>query len=184
MQLVFICIGAVAVVLVLNLVLTLGLASRLRVFQEEVARGAMRDPALPRRGDLVGTFDITTTQGERMTSAALSDGVSLVGIFAPGCSDCARVRAELLATPPPIPFVAFIDCAGSQQAEEQGRAIAEQLTPIAKVALTRTGDSAMLAFRDAGFPTLIRVERGVVTASGHRLADVLGDLQSFAPSAG
>jgi hypothetical protein len=175
-MLVFISIGAIAVVLVLNLVMTLGLATRLRNLQSDFARGTMRDPSLPRPGDLVGHLDVTTTQGERVTNATLSEGVTLVGIFAPGCPDCARIRSQLLATPPAIPFFAFIDCTGPTLAEEQGRAVADSLTTIAKVALTRQGEPAQLAFRDSGFPTLIRLEGGVVTASGHRLADVLPDL--------
>lgn len=41
---------------------------------------------------------------------------------------------------------------------------------------------AMLAFREAGFPTLIRLEDGVVTASGHRLADIFPDMKPRPPA--
>jgi len=177
----FIGIGAIVVALLLNLGLTLGLATRVHKLQEEVNRGLMRDPALPRPGDVVGAFDARAIGDERVTSATLSKGVQLVGIFAPGCPDCARVRGQLLATPPPMPFVAFIDVAGSPEVELEGRAVADTMTPIAKVVITRQGEAPLLAFREAGVPTLIRLENGVVTASGHRLADVLPELPAQAP---
>ena len=171
-MIVFLCIGALALVLVLNLALTLGLATRVRTLQEEVVRGASRDPSLPRPGDAVGAFEVTTTTGERLSDATLSVDTQLVGYFAPGCADCTHVRSQLLAAPPEVPFVAFIDCSGTEEAEAEGKRVADQMAPIAKVALTRLGEPAMAAFREAGVPTLILVERGIVVASGHRLNDI------------
>lgn len=178
MQLVWICLGALAATVVLHFSMTLALARRLRSLQLEVGRSTMRDPALPRPGDVVGGFAATTTAGDIVTNESFAEGASLVGIFTPGCPDCARVREQLLASPPALPFVALIDCT---LAEDLAHDVAVALQPIAKVVLARRGDPALGAFRDAGFPTLIRVDHGVVTASGHRLADVLPDGAWFAP---
>lgn len=163
-------ITAVAALVALNLAMTLALAQRLRAVQETVAQGAMRDPSLPRPGDRVGAFTATTLAGESLTEAALADGTSLIGFFAPGCSTCALVRTQLLERPPAIRMFAFVDRSDD---EARAREVASALARVAQVALTDLGDPVTLAFREAGVPTLIRVESGSVAASGHRLADVL-----------
>lgn len=163
-------LAALALLLVANLAMTLALAQRVRSVQATVAQGLMRDPALPRPGDPVGDFAVTTIEGEKVTDAALRDGTALVGFFAPGCSTCALVRSQLLERPPSVPMFAFVDCSAD---EAEARSVATSLAAVARVALTHIGDPVTLAFREAGVPTLIRVERGSVVASGHRLADVL-----------
>jgi hypothetical protein len=162
--------AALAVLTVANLAMTLALAQRLRGLQETVAQGAMRDPSLPRPGDRVGAFVARTLAGETVTEAEFAGGTALVGFFAPGCSTCTLVRSQLIERPPSIPMFAFVDESDNEAAAHD---VARSLARVAQVALTRVGDPVTLAFREAGVPTLIRVERGSVVASGHRLADVM-----------
>ncbi len=151
----------------LNLLMTLSLAGRVRVLQES---GALRDPALPKVGERVNAFSTTTVKGEPVTQAIFDEGPTLVGYFSPGCSNCELVRAQLLEKPPSIPLFAFVV---NDELDQLTQAVAEQLAPIARVVVSKATDAPARAFREAGYPTLIRVERGSVVASGHRLAEVL-----------
>ncbi len=157
---------AVAALASLNLVLTLGLARRVRTLQE----GSTRDPSLPHVGDRPEAFEAVTLQGERLTQSSCARGSALVGFFAPGCETCIAVRAHLLENPPGMPLYAFVV---SPERDQETEETAKSLTAIAKVAVVAYGEPASKAFGDSGYPTLIRLHDGAVTASGHRIADVL-----------
>jgi len=164
--------GAVlAVLVVLNLLLTFALIGRLRALQEAVSQlPAARDPALPQPGDPVGPFQATTQGGESVSDSALRAGVTLVGFFTPGCRPCTTVREQLLASPPAVPMLAFVE--GGPE-DEASRTLAAALGQVARVAYMAEDDSVAKAFRQAGYPTLVRVEDGVVAAAGHHLHEVL-----------
>lgn len=164
--------GAVlAVLVVLNLVLTFALIGRLRTLQETVANQVpARDPALPKPGDEVGRFETTTSEGEPLTDNTLREGTTLVGFFTPGCRPCANVRKLLLASPPSIPLLAFVE--GSPE-DPEALALGTSLSQVARVAYLTEGDPVTQAIKQAGYPTLVLVERGVVAASGHYLHEVL-----------
>jgi thiol-disulfide isomerase/thioredoxin len=171
MQLLALSGAVLAVLVVLNLLLTFALIGRIRVLQALVEKMMGKDPSLPQPGDLVGRFEVTTPEGELLSDAALRSGVSLVGFFAPNCEPCAAMRAQLLATPPPLPLVAIVE--GSADDAAASRELGTALSRVARVFYATAGDSVTRAFRSAGFPTLIRVENGMVTAAGHKLHDVL-----------
>jgi hypothetical protein len=118
----------------------------------------------------VGTFQATTPEGELLSNESLKTGVALVGFFTTKCVPCSTLRAQLLEAPPALPLVAFVE--GSAE-DPEALAMAEALKRVARVAYTENNDALHLAFKPAGYPTLIRVENGVVAASGHFLADVL-----------
>jgi thiol-disulfide isomerase/thioredoxin len=163
--------GAVLAVLVmLNLLLTFALIRRVRVLQEMVSKGPARDPALPQPGDAVGAFQAATPEGGLLTDEALRSGVNLVGFFTTGCHPCATVRAQLLESPPKLPLMAFVEGRADDPA---ARELGTSLSAIARVAYITEADSVAKAFRSAGYPTLIRVENGTVAAAGHQLGDVL-----------
>jgi hypothetical protein len=168
-------VAVVAAVLVLaNLALTIALAQRVRQLQLVVAQGGMRDPALPRPGDRVGAFTLTTLAGARLTEATLGEGESLVGFFRAGCPTCSQLRTQLLAQPLAVPMLAVVVFFGHDERDRAAASIvADSLRPIAEVAVTRDDDGVVRAFRESGYPTLIRVARGHVVAAGHRLVDVL-----------
>jgi thiol-disulfide isomerase/thioredoxin len=156
---------------VLNPLLTLALIKRMRSLQESMAGLVLsRDPALPQPGEKVGRFSATTVDGAPFTEAVLQDGKTLVGFFAPGCRPCASLRAQLLASPPPMPLMAFVEGAPE---EADAMALGVSLKSVARVAFLGQDDSVTRAIKQAGFPTLVIVERGVVTAAGHYLHEIL-----------
>lgn len=169
-QFLVVVVAVVAALAVLNLLLTLALIKRVRVLQELVAQTPRRDPALPRPGDPVGAFQVTTQEGERLSDESLKTGVSLVGFFTPNCLPCATVRAQLLESPPAIPVLVFVE---GTEGDLEASTLAASLKHVARVAYTADNDTLHRAFRPAGYPTLIRVENGAIAASGHVLADVL-----------
>lgn len=169
-QLLVVVVGAVGALAVVNFLLSMALIRRVRVLQELVERTPQRDPNLPKTGEAIGSFQATTLQGETLSNETLKPGVSLVGFFTTHCKPCAALRAQLLESPPTLPVVAFVE--GPADDPEVGE-MAEALKRIARVVYTRNNDALHQAFKPAGYPTLIRVENGVVAASGHALADVL-----------
>lgn len=169
-QLLVVVVAVVGALAVLNLLLSLALIRRVRVLQEAVAQTPRRDPALPRAGESIGPFQVTTPEGEHLSDEALKRGVSLVGFFTPHCLPCATVRSQLLESPPAIPLLCFVEGSPS---DPDSSALAASLKRVARVVFTEENDALHRAFKPAGYPTLIRVENGAVAASGHALADVL-----------
>lgn len=170
MELLVIGLVVLAGLMVVNFLLTFALLGRVKSLQQLAETSAGRDPALPKVGDPVGRFQATTADGALVTDEALRSGVVLVGFFAPGCRPCATVREQLLESPPKLPVMAFVE--GDDDAAE-ARVLGGALSKVAQVTYTAQGDSVLKAFRQAGFPTLIRVENGTVAASGHHLHEVL-----------
>lgn len=168
--LLFAVVALVGAIGLLNLLLTFGVIARVRVLQEAVQTGVMRDPALPAPGDAVGAFQITAADGTQLSEAAVQGDPALVCFFMPGCQPCADVRAQLLLQPPALPLIAFVEGAGDDPEVQQ---IIESLRRLGPVAATQAGDAVTRAFKPAGFPTLIRTMKGSVAAAGHRLHQVL-----------
>ncbi|NVJ07630.1 hypothetical protein HUW63_20595 [Myxococcus sp. AM001] len=163
--------GVILSVLVVgNLLLTLALVGRLRTLQELIANQVvLRDPALPQKGEQVGSFEATTLDGETFTDAVLREGKTLVGFFTTGCRPCSSLRKQLLDSPPGMPLMAFEGDPNDPQTLELGASLKQ----VARVAFLTEGDSVTRAIKQAGYPTLVLVERGVVAASGHHLHEVL-----------
>jgi len=160
----------VGVIGLLNLILIFGVIGRVRVLQEAVQTGVLRDPALPAPGDAVGAFQVTTEDGKPLSEAAVGGDEALVGFFTPGCQPCTDLRAQLLRQPPALPFIAFVE--GTSDDPEVQK-LTQSLRRLGPVAVTQSGDAVMRAFKPAGFPTLIRTAKGSVAAAGHRLHQVL-----------
>jgi hypothetical protein len=79
----------------------------------------------------------------------------------------------MLERPPSIFTLAVVVSFPDAHDEAKAHDIATSLSAIAEVTLSRDDGPAVRAFREAGYPTLIRVEGGQVAAAGHRLVDVL-----------
>jgi len=155
----------VGVIGLLNLILMFGVIGRVRVLQEAVQTGVLRDPALPAPGDPVGAFQVTTEDGKPVSEAAIGGDEALVCFFTPGCQPCADLRAQLLRQPPALPFIGFVE--GSSD-DPEVRTITESLRRLGPVAVTQSGDAVMRAFKPAGFPTLIRTARATTAWSPRR----------------
>ncbi|AEI61955.1 TlpA family protein disulfide reductase [Corallococcus macrosporus] len=164
--------GVILSVLVVgNLLLTLALVGRLRALQEMIANQVvLRDPALPQKGEPVGSFEATTLEGEAFTDAVLREGKTLVGFFTTGCRPCSSLRKQLVDSPPGMPLMAFVE---GDPDDPQTLELGASLKQVARVAFLTEGDSVTRAIKQAGYPTLVLVERGVVAASGHHLHEVL-----------
>lgn len=160
---------ALSVVSLATLAVLFALISRVRTLQELVVQNRTQD-GLPQRGDPIGRFEVTTTAGDVITDVSLALETTLVGFFLPNCVPCERVQAELRDRPPDVPMVAVIHAAAD---EISAVAMSDALSQFARVAYAGAEDSVSRAFRTAGYPTLLRVENGLVAAAGHRLRDVL-----------
>jgi hypothetical protein len=169
-NLMFAVVGLVGVIGLFNLLLTFGVIGRVRVLQEAVQTGVMRDPGLPSPGDAVGSFEVTTQDGHQLSEAAVQGDPALVCFFMPGCQPCADIRAQLLERPPALPLIAFVEGATD---DPEVQKIMQSLRPLGAVANTQAGDAVTRAFKPSGFPTLIRTRKGNVAAAGHRLNQVL-----------
>lgn len=169
-QLLVVVVGAVGALTIVNFLLSMALIRRVRVLQELVQQTPQRDPTLPKLGAAIGAFQATTLEGEPLSNETLKPGVSLVGFFTTHCKPCAALRVQLLESPPTLPFVAFVE---GNVDDPEVSAMAEALKRIARVVYTQNNDALHQAFKPTGYPTLIRVENGVVAASGHSLAEVL-----------
>lgn len=169
-SLVLAIVGLVGLVGLVNLILIFGVIGRVRVLQEAVQTGVLRDPDLPAPGQAVGAFQVTTEDGTQLSEAAVQGAPALVCFFTPGCQPCADLRAQLLARPPALPMFAFVEGAADDPEVQQ---ITRSLRRLGPVAVTRADDAVTRAFRPTGFPTLIRTLNGSVAAAGHRLSRVL-----------
>jgi hypothetical protein len=162
--------GLVGLIGVVNLILIFGVIGRVRELQEVVQTGVFRDPALPSPGASVGAFQVTTEDGQQLSETAILGDERLVCFFSPRCQPCADLRTQLLRQPPALPLIAFVEGASD---DPDVQLITANLRQLGPVAITQPGDPVHLAFKPAGFPTLIRTANGRVTAAGHRLHQVL-----------
>lgn len=163
-------VGVLVVTIVFHLLLTFGLIARIRTLQEMVEGQSNRDLELPAAGAAIGAFAAVTSAGEAISDAELRDGApTLVGFFTPNCKACEQEKAALLAQPPTLPLLAFVD--GSPEDPEAVSLIAA-LGKIGRAAFTH--EAAMTAFHNpTGFPTLYRIEQGAIAAAGHRVREVM-----------
>jgi hypothetical protein len=169
MQLLAVIVAVLAVTTVVHLFVTFGLIARFRAYQASTPL-VPRDPDLPEPGAAVKPFAAISAAGATLTDEMLASGATLVAFFTPHCRPCELAREKLLVAPPPLPMVAFINGSAEDAACQQ---LADGLGRVAQVAYTASDDSVTRAFRQAGYPTFIRVVNGTVAASSHRLDDVL-----------
>jgi hypothetical protein len=154
-----------AVLVLFNLVLTFGVIRRLRELQQQPLA---QDSGLPAAGTVIAEFEVTTSAGAKITTKDLADGSYLVGFFSAWCKPCQRLKTSLLENPVGERMIAFVD---DPAGDEESRVMAAELSAIAAVVIMRD-DAVTGAFNSVSFPTLVRVTNGVITAAGHRLADI------------
>lgn len=154
------------VIVVLHVLLTFGLVTKIRELQQHGGGLPARDPDLPQAGLVVRPFSVTDVDGVEITEAAL-DGPVRVGFFAAGCAPCTTLSDALAADPPVEPFIALVD--GDPEADITKRLLAK-LGGVGRVALIDVGHPVITAFAITSFPTLLHTHSGVVTASGSRMS--------------
>jgi hypothetical protein len=166
---VVVAVAVVAVATVFNLTLTLGLARRMRLELGTPAagEGTVGGPAFPTAGLRIGSFGEVGVDGREITDADVSEGERLVGYFSANCPACAHVRRRLLAQGAPLPLTAFV--AGSAEDPEVTE-LARDIAAVAEhVAIVDLDGPATLALAVEAYPTLVRLQDGIVRASGYKL---------------
>ncbi|KWT58917.1 hypothetical protein ADL21_25930 [Streptomyces albus subsp. albus] len=150
-------LALVAMIGVLDLVLTLGVIGRLRQHTELLSLGGESGPlpALPVGGE-VGAFTARTVDGEPLSREALA-GDTVVAFFSPTCKPC---RENLPA------FIRFARAAqdGATRtlavvvgdAERTASFVAE-LGPVTRVAVEDRGGPLCSAFGVSAYPATMRV---------------------------
>jgi hypothetical protein len=162
-----VAVALLAVFVVVNLILTIGLIRRIRTMAQE-GSSAPEIASKPQPGKRLGHFAVTTSEGRRFTERDLATGSHLVAFLSPTCPSCRAIKDQMAAGLAGESMVVFIAAFGDEQvAAEMVRA----LTPVAVTTLM-ADESAAEAFGSSAFPTLVRVVDGVITESGHRIDDL------------
>ncbi|WP_069767011.1 hypothetical protein [Streptomyces sp. LUP30] len=163
---------------VLNIMLTVGVLRRLREIEERTAYSGLDLTPGPLDvmlavGEQVGEFTTVTTEGEHLSDAFLSDGHTVVGIFAHGCGKCDERLPE---------FVSFVRAhgisrervlalmVGTPEQVEAKRALAE---PVSTVVIEELDGPVSLALAARVYPALAVIGPDkVVRATGSLIRHV------------
>lgn len=164
------------VVALLNLVLILAVIRRLRTLEQTSGR---RD-TLPVPGTRVGAFQARARDGTLITNETVAAGTRLVVFVSPECKACRDLTGELLGgRPTPQQLLLFVVSEGNPDADEQ---LARDLGAVGPVAVVRQPEVADAFGGITAYPTLLRVESGVVRAAAHRLRDLPAPEEAALPS--
>ncbi|WP_329430731.1 hypothetical protein OG339_23295 [Streptosporangium sp. NBC_01495] len=163
---------------VTNLILTVGVIRRLREHTAELATlrgggsgGVDVDVAMS-AGSSVGGFDATSVADLPVGLATLGER-PLAGFFSPHCQPCKERLpsfVEYAATRPGGRDAVLAVAVGTR---EETAALVELLRPVATVVVEPDRGPVQRAFGISGFPAFVLVEEGVVSASGYDLTPVL-----------
>jgi hypothetical protein len=169
-------VTAAALLAALDVVLVAALVRRLRPIQEALLVDAVvPDPALPQPGTRVAPFAVEAVGGRRMDERVVRSGVYLVGFFASMCLKCDAERRRLYERRLELPLLSFVY---NGDYRDKALALARSLAPLGPVAFLSEEVGRAFGHRpESGYPTLMRVEHGVIRAAGHSL-DELGEIAS------
>jgi hypothetical protein len=162
-------VAALAVGLGLNFLLLLGVLRRLRIVGTTRSSSEVDMPAV---GKPLASFAIETVDGRVIDSAFFTPGPVLLGFFARGCEACERAKAEISSRPPSEPFLALVRT--DDPTNPLDLELVRDLSKSGALVATYPMESEIM--RQVGarvFPTLIRVEKGIVTDASSRLRDVV-----------
>ncbi|MFD8556954.1 TlpA family protein disulfide reductase [Streptosporangium canum] len=150
----------VALLCLVNLVLTFGVIRRLRD-HESPAGGPVPETSV-RVGEEIGPFAATTTLGERVTADSLA-ARTFVGFFAPGCGPCHEKLPGFVnhVSGSTVPALAVVLGEGEEAAE-----MVTALEGAARVVISTREGAIGSAFRITGTPAFLTVEAGRVVATG------------------
>jgi thiol-disulfide isomerase/thioredoxin len=158
-----------------ELATTLAVLGKLRVAQRHIEQtGGLPDPLLPPRGTRVGPFRAPLADGPpgEITNAALRGRTVIIGFFTSNCLQCEAVCEQIEETPLGAPLIALVYTEPSDPPAAVSR-ILRRLAGLAQVAYLDAESQAAFAFRDdSGFPTLVKLQDGIVVAAGHGVAEL------------
>src|SRR5262245_16069380 len=162
-------VGAVALT---NLVLTMAIIRRLRLIEDRAAQGSTPPAGLPRIGAAPTEFALTTTGGATITAKDVSTGTRTVLFLSTGCQPCTELAATLARDPALVDagMAAVVTGMPDDPATQEFLAGLPPALPVG----VETDYAISRAFSVTGYPTVLRLEDGVITAAEHSLAAVLG----------
>ena len=151
----------------LNMVLSLALVRRIRPLQILIEERGIPDGMLPRIGASVARFRVELADGSVVTDEAVRTGTTLIGFFLPHCPSCDRMYARMREEPLPWPLLAFVEGAAE---DPDARAVLEKFAAVGRTGIANDEVQRAVGLgENAAFPTLVRIENGIVTAAGRRL---------------
>jgi|HubBroStandDraft_5_1064220.scaffolds.fasta_scaffold01542_12 hypothetical protein len=165
---VVVLVGAVAVA---DLLLSFAVIRRVSALQARMTAGAGGGQS-PEVGHRVGDFRVELLGGGLFTRADLEDTRALVVFLMTTCEPCKKAVADLAELPLPLPSPLYVLVTGTHK-DRDIRPVAAQLPPGAQVGRISAPDATTEAFGVDGFPTVLRVEDGIVRSSGLKVAGVL-----------
>lgn len=147
----------VAAVAVTNLVLTLGVVSRLREHTEQLAAAGPPGPRelLIGAGERPGEFTAHTVAGESVSVRSLATP-TLIGFFSPTCSACAEWIPRFVSAARALPGGPAQALAVVVSTADTAAEVAE-LRQAAQVVVEPLDGPIANAFRVRGFPALCRL---------------------------
>jgi thiol-disulfide isomerase/thioredoxin len=154
-----------------NVLLSLLVVRKVRPLQALIEERGIPDRMLPRTGLSIGRFRVEMADGGVLIDEEVRSGTALIGFFLPHCPSCDRMHARLLAEPPPWPVVAFVE---GKPDDPEAQAEVAKFAAVARSGFATEEVARALGLSDeSAFPTLVRVENGIVTAAGRRLPQVI-----------
>jgi hypothetical protein len=163
-----------ALLLAVNVALTLGVIRRLREHSTLLARalqGSDPVPVMMTSGARVGPYLATTTTAEPVSDADL-DGTTLVGFLSASCPACLESVPSFADRARALP-------GGKNQAlavvvgnSREATQLCDELSPVARVVHDRNGDQLVKAFGVVGFPAFALLDGPTVVVSHHDIGVV------------
>lgn len=159
-------------VVALNLTMTFALTRQLRML--EAAAPAAGSLALPVVGERIGNFRVTTIDGEKISERQLANINAIAAFVMPGCEPCHKIVGQLRGGGLPFAGDKFMFVAGESN-DAATVELARSLTSIGRVAVISPDGAAAAAFGGVtGYPTLLRLESGIIRSAGRSLTAVAG----------
>lgn len=160
----------VGVVAAADLLLSFAVIRRLAALQSRMqAGGGSSSPAV---GHKIGDFRVNLLAGGEFTLADLMAATAVVVFLTTTCEPCQTAIAELQALPVPLTFTLYVLISGTGE-DNDVLAVAANMPTGARVAEISASDPVMQAFGIDGFPTVLRIEDGIVRISEYRVSRLL-----------
>lgn len=162
-----VCVLSLA--LVFDLLLTLGLARRLRVALRALeADQPPPEDAFPRTGTKIGSFSVSFLSGAEMSAEDLPSGDIEMAFLSVECKPCALVKQQLVERGPlKRPLMTFVV---GEADDPAAQSLAGDLVRVAsEVAIVSVDSAVVNAFGVESYPTLILLEDGVIRRADWRV---------------
>ena len=177
-----ILLGAVIVLglmISVNLLVTFAAIRRIAAVEAGHADGSAA--LVPDIGYQIADFSTDLLSGGVIDRSDLA-GSSVVTIFvSPGCAPCQKLIASMRSDGVPRSDSLLIFVAGYDDDTVVRDTVAELSDLSARIGVTPPTGPVAQAFGVGGYPTVLRVDNGIVTAAGTRL-DVVEKLRTAVPA--